>query len=233
MDLPLDTSQAPTALAFDEYGNPEGDTTATRYGWLGGKQRSSETVTGATLMGVRLYDPTTGRFLSIDPVPGGSANAYEYCGGDPINRYDLDGRFWGFHLSAGAKLAWHYGRRAYNGYSRWRNRQQARIVGVGLAYIGSRYLGYRCRYRYGMMRVCTGGFGLHARGGTTLGTTYFTYNRSEFTNRARIRHENRHKRQWMRYGYRFAYMYLRAGSDPCHNRWERRANWRDGGYLQC
>lgn len=88
-----------------------------------------------------------------------------------------------------------------------------------------------------MMRVCTGGFGLHARGGTTLGTTYFTYNRSynrsEFTNRARIRHENRHRRQWMRYGYRFAYMYLRAGSDPCHNRWERCANWRDGGYLQC
>ncbi|GAX57165.1 hypothetical protein AQJ27_36135 [Streptomyces olivochromogenes] len=184
-------------------------------------------------MGVRLYDPTTGRFLSIDPVPGGSANAYEYCGGDPINRYDLDGRFWDFHLSAGAELAWHYGWRAYDGYSRWRNRQQARIVGVGLACIGSRYLGYRCRYRCGMMRVCTGSFGLHARGGTTLGTTYFTYNRGEFTNRARICHENRHKWQWMRYGYRFAYMYLRAGSNPCHNRWERRANWGDGGYLQC
>jgi hypothetical protein len=84
-----------------------------------------------------------------------------------------------------------------------------------------------------MMRVCTGGFGLHARGGTTLGTMYFTYNRNEFTNRARIRHENRHMRQWMRYGYRFAYMYLRAGSNPCHKRWERRANWRDGGYLPC
>jgi RHS repeat-associated protein len=150
VELPLDTSQAPTALAYDEYGNPEGDTTATRYGWLGGKQRSSETATGATLMGVRLYDPTTGRFLSIDPVPGGSANAYEYCGGDPINRYDLDGRFWGFHLSAGAKLAWHYGSRAYGGYLGWRNRQQARIVGVGMAYIGHRYLGYRCRYCYGM-----------------------------------------------------------------------------------
>jgi hypothetical protein len=38
------------------------DTTS---GWLGDKQRSSETVTSATLMGVRLYDPITGRFLSI------------------------------------------------------------------------------------------------------------------------------------------------------------------------
>ncbi|MFE2584583.1 DNRLRE domain-containing protein [Streptomyces sp. NPDC059378] len=95
--LPLNTSTAPTALAYDEYGNPEGDTTATRYGWLGGKQRSSETVTGATLMGVRLYDPTIGRFLSVDPVPGGNANAYEYCNGDPVNRYDLNGK-WGIHF---------------------------------------------------------------------------------------------------------------------------------------
>jgi hypothetical protein len=46
--------------------------------------------------GVRLYDPATGRFLSIDPVPGGNANAYEYCSSDPLNCYDLDGRFgWG------------------------------------------------------------------------------------------------------------------------------------------
>jgi hypothetical protein len=43
-------------------------------------------------MGVRVYDPTIGRFLSLDPVHGGSANAYEYAGGDPVNSYDLDGR---------------------------------------------------------------------------------------------------------------------------------------------
>ncbi|MFF3375871.1 RHS repeat-associated core domain-containing protein [Streptomyces sp. NPDC002680] len=94
VQMPLDTSKAATAHAYDEYGNLEGDTTATRYGWLGGKQRSGETLTGAVLMGVRLYDPATGRFLSVDPVPGGSANAYEYCNGDPVNHYDLDGRSW-------------------------------------------------------------------------------------------------------------------------------------------
>ncbi|EGX55396.1 hypothetical protein SZN_33126 [Streptomyces zinciresistens K42] len=44
-------------------------------------------------MGVRLYNPATGRFLSIDPVYGGSSNAYEYCSGDPVNCTDLDGRF--------------------------------------------------------------------------------------------------------------------------------------------
>ncbi|MFG2948477.1 RHS repeat-associated core domain-containing protein [Streptomyces adustus] len=94
VQLPLDTTQAFVALAYDEYGNPEESTASTRYGWLGGKQRSSETATGAILMGVRLYDPATGRFLSIDPVAGGSANAYEYCAGDPINKFDLDGRSW-------------------------------------------------------------------------------------------------------------------------------------------
>ena len=232
VELPLDTSQTLTALAYDEYGTPQGDTTATRYGWLGEKQRSSETVTGAALMGVRLYDPATGRFLSVDPVPGGSANAYEYCGGDPINRYDLDGRFWGFHVNPVAKLAWHYGKRFYRAANRWNNRQEARIVGVGLAYVGSRYLGYRCRYRYGM-RVCSGGYGLHARGGTTLGTTYFTSNNQTYLSKPRIRHENRHKKQWMKYGWRFAYMYMRAGRNPCHNKWERRANWTEGGYLNC
>ncbi|MFG2943178.1 RHS repeat-associated core domain-containing protein [Streptomyces sp. NPDC048282] len=92
VQLPLDTSQALVALAYDEYGISQTDNTA-RYGWLGGKERSSDTVTGAVLMGVRLYDPSTGRFLSADPVPGGSANAYDYCNGDPVNRYDLDGNF--------------------------------------------------------------------------------------------------------------------------------------------
>ncbi|WP_265737065.1 RHS repeat-associated core domain-containing protein [Actinacidiphila guanduensis] len=96
VQLPLDTTVAPTALAYDEFGNPEPGTATTRYGWLGGKQRSSETVTGATLMGARLYDPTTGRFLQTDPVPGGSANAYDYCTADPINCYDLNGQ-WGWH----------------------------------------------------------------------------------------------------------------------------------------
>ncbi|WP_327231527.1 hypothetical protein [Streptomyces murinus] len=41
--------QQSAALSFDEYGNPECGAAATRYGWLGGEQRSSDTVTGAIL----------------------------------------------------------------------------------------------------------------------------------------------------------------------------------------
>ncbi|MEV5011439.1 RHS repeat-associated core domain-containing protein [Streptomyces sp. NPDC055692] len=91
LQLPLSAGQEPIALDSDEYGKPRNSQAATRYNWLGAKQRSTETLNSVTLMGARLYSPTTGRFLSIDPVYGGNANAYEYGLGDPVNRYDLTG----------------------------------------------------------------------------------------------------------------------------------------------
>lgn len=66
------------------------------YGWLGGHQRSTEFEqfegSGSPMeMGVRVYLPAAGRFLQVDPVEGGSANAYEYATQDPANVHDLDG----------------------------------------------------------------------------------------------------------------------------------------------
>ncbi|MFE3246257.1 RHS repeat-associated core domain-containing protein, partial [Kitasatospora indigofera] len=84
----------PVVLDFDEFGIPQDGQAQVRYGWLGGKQRSAEAQDGDILMGARLYSPALGRFLQIDPVPGGNASPYDYCTGDPVNCTDLDGN-WG------------------------------------------------------------------------------------------------------------------------------------------
>jgi hypothetical protein len=35
-----------------------------------------------------------GTFLQTDPIPGGSANNYDYTSQDPVNRFDLSGQCW-------------------------------------------------------------------------------------------------------------------------------------------
>ncbi|MGW7431519.1 DNRLRE domain-containing protein [Streptomyces sp. NPDC054861] len=146
VQLPADTAQAPVVLRTDEYGNPTEGAAAARYGWVGGHQRSSETLSGSTLMGVRLYSPATGRFLQADPVPGGSLSAYAYPG-DPVNSQDLDGQRWkkkkvwnvkkkkakklARSLKAGARLVSAFGRIGLTMPAFW-----AKIAGLALEAIG-------------------------------------------------------------------------------------------------
>jgi RHS repeat-associated protein len=75
-----------------EYGTARSGDTANpvRYGWLGVAQRSADAMGGVLLMGARPYNPTTGRFLSVDPIVGGNENSYTYPN-DPINQTDLSG----------------------------------------------------------------------------------------------------------------------------------------------
>ncbi|MGW2961749.1 DNRLRE domain-containing protein [Streptomyces sp. NPDC001220] len=115
---PLDTSAAVTVRHYDEYGNVLADSTdGTGNDWLGAYQRSGNTLSGYTLMGVRLYDPTTGRFLSRDAVYGGNSDAYDYCSGNPVTCLDLTGlskhnynkhgwHYWGYEMDMTNARGW-------------------------------------------------------------------------------------------------------------------------------
>ncbi|UIX34578.1 DNRLRE domain-containing protein [Streptomyces sp. GQFP] len=90
VQLDLETATA-TVQRYDEYGNPlDATAAAAKYGSLGAYQRATDGLAGYTLMGVRLYDPTTGRFLQTDPVYGGNTSVYIYPA-DPIGQVDTSG----------------------------------------------------------------------------------------------------------------------------------------------
>ncbi|MFJ7264751.1 RHS repeat-associated core domain-containing protein [Streptomyces globosus] len=83
--------------ASDPFGNDRGTPPAPGAwagdkGFVGGTKEKS---TGFTLLGAREYDPTTGRFISPDPIIDAGDpqqwNAYAYSNNDPINKSDPSG----------------------------------------------------------------------------------------------------------------------------------------------
>jgi len=89
-----------STVAYDPYGNvvagtlPDNSADDFDHGWLGEHQRPLEhepTLQPIVEMGARQYSPLLGRFLEVDPVVGGSCNAYEYVCADPIGGLDLSG----------------------------------------------------------------------------------------------------------------------------------------------
>jgi RHS repeat-associated protein len=80
-------TQYQTGTGKDE--TPVADTALERYD--GQWDKRYDTSWNIIEMGARVYDPTLGRFLSPDPVDGGTANNYDYAWQDPLNKTDLDG----------------------------------------------------------------------------------------------------------------------------------------------
>ena len=70
------------------------------------------------ISGTRYYEPTTGRFLSPDPMGhAASMSLYDFANGDPVNRFDPDGRlFVGAAIGAvSGGIAGYYGALAQGG----------------------------------------------------------------------------------------------------------------------
>ncbi|MGA8365643.1 MAG: RHS repeat-associated core domain-containing protein [Solirubrobacteraceae bacterium] len=84
-----------------EYGVPT-TSTPPKYSWLGSGEFPTEFSSGIVSMGARSYVPEIGRFLQPDPQPGGSANAYAYTYGNPLNEIDPSGQWTLNETSGGA-----------------------------------------------------------------------------------------------------------------------------------
>lgn len=91
------TDLAQARRPADPFGNERGTqpapgTWAGDKGFVGGTKEQS---TGFTLLGAREYDPTTGRFISPDPIIDAGDpqqwNAYAYSNNDPTNKSDPSG----------------------------------------------------------------------------------------------------------------------------------------------
>jgi RHS repeat-associated protein len=62
------------------------------FGAYGADGKLTDPGNGFVTMGARPFNPGEARFLTVDPINGGCANAYTYSFGDPLNHPDLTGQ---------------------------------------------------------------------------------------------------------------------------------------------
>ncbi|MEU6238941.1 RHS repeat-associated core domain-containing protein [Kitasatospora sp. NPDC047058] len=97
VQINTDTEMTVTRRLTDPFGNPRGTQPPTT-AWAGTKGfvgGTKDDTTGLTNLGARQYDPTSGRFISPDPILATTDpqqwNAYAYSNNDPVNGSDPTG----------------------------------------------------------------------------------------------------------------------------------------------
>jgi RHS repeat-associated protein len=145
--------RSPRRLRYDAWGNPEttgGLTSYTPVGFAGGYTDP----TGLVYLIHRYFDPSTGQFLSVDPLVDQTGQPYAYTGDDPVNGVDPLG-LWSLNPISDVTQAWNdTGGKAVH-YAATHPKE---AIGIGL----------------GVLSVATGGIGLAADvafEGTLLTTT--------------------------------------------------------------
>ncbi len=119
---------------YKPYGEPN-EAIGTAYNPYRYTSTYQDVSTGLYQMGTRYYDPKSGRFTQLDPLPGSSwgGKSYEYVSGNPINMVDPEGT-WGFIIKEGVKR---YGGKALGwakntGAGKWVGRQAGRVKNWGV-----------------------------------------------------------------------------------------------------
>ena len=86
------TQTATDSTLYDGFGMTvsKTGTNPTPFGFVGASQYQSDTDSGLQLLGHRYYDPSIGRFLSVDPAQVGT-NWYAYCDNNPLTGIDPEG----------------------------------------------------------------------------------------------------------------------------------------------
>ncbi|MGA9146093.1 MAG: RHS repeat-associated core domain-containing protein [Candidatus Nanopelagicales bacterium] len=153
-------SAVSTVTAWAPFGTEQtGGVPAKTYGWEGTAQRDTVNASSLITMGARIYNQTTGRFLTVDPVPGGNANPYMYPA-DPVNGEDLSGQWALFEAISNAwastttyvtsyystsryslgRSVWNFGYRSFTGLRNWYGVQSRWAVS---GYYGARHIGHQ------------------------------------------------------------------------------------------
>ncbi len=74
---------------FDSYGDVTYGTPVSTFGYSGGYSDPS----GLIYLIHRYYDPSTGQFVSVDPMESSTLTPYGYATGDPVNGSDPSGKY--------------------------------------------------------------------------------------------------------------------------------------------